>query len=68
MSDADAAGGAIIPRQEWCDWCDAEDVELSHKIDLDRFGFDAWFCSLQCAARWGCAADQASITGVPADD
>ena len=47
--------------QHWCDWCDAEDVELSHKIEVERMDITARFCSLQCAARWGCAADQDRI-------
>jgi len=47
--------------QDWCDWCNVEGVDLTHAIDASRFDFSARFCSLQCAARWGCAADQDEI-------
>lgn len=47
--------------QDWCDWCPAEDVALTHKIEVPRMSITAHFCSLECAARWGCAADQKRI-------
>jgi hypothetical protein len=52
---------ATVVLQDWCDWCDEEGVKLTHAIDVKRFDFAARFCSLQCAARWGCAADQDEI-------
>jgi len=66
MSEESAGGTAqvesvTIVLQDWCDWCDEEDVKLTHAIDAKRFDFAARFCSLQCAARWGCAADQREI-------
>lgn len=50
--------------QDFCDWCPAKDMDPSYKIDVERFSFDAWFCSLECAVRWGCAADQQHIERV----
>lgn len=68
MSEGDnKAGGTAqvesvtVVLQDWCDWCGEEGVELTHAIDAKRFDFAARFCSLQCAARWGCAADQDEI-------
>ena len=54
--------------QDFCDWCPAEGVEITHVVSLDRFSFDAYFCSLECAARWGCAADQDHIRQVGGGD
>jgi hypothetical protein len=48
-----------------CDWCDGEGI--THVIDANRFDFVARFCSLQCAARWGCAADQDNIEEIHDD-
>jgi hypothetical protein len=53
-----------IVLQDWCDWCNSEGVELTHKIDATRFDFSARFCSLQCATRWGCATDQEKIEDI----
>lgn len=50
--------------QHWCDWCGEEEVELTHEIYVERFDLTARFCSLQCAARWGCEADQDRITEI----
>jgi len=50
-----------IERQEWCDWCDDEDAEITHVLDLDRFSFRVFFCSRECAEEWGCAADMEKI-------
>lgn len=62
MTDGTAQVESVtVVLQDWCDWCDEEDVELTHAIDARRFDFVARFCSLQCAARWGCAADQDEI-------
>jgi protoheme ferro-lyase len=42
-------GGTL---HDWCDHCDAESVEVTHKIDLPPPGVSAQFCSVECAARW----------------
>ena len=66
MSDERAEQTAETERvtlvyQDWCDWCPSEGVELTHQIRVERMGLTARFCSLECAARWGCAADQEHI-------
>jgi hypothetical protein len=58
---------ANTTRQDFCDWCGEDDADVSHIVSLERFSFDAYFCSLQCAARWGCAADQDHIKEVDPD-
>jgi len=60
MSEVEPKSVTLV-MQDWCDWCDADGVALTHEIDPDRFSFTARFCSLECAARWGCAADQHGI-------
>jgi hypothetical protein len=60
MSDTSDA----VVLQDWCDWCDADEVEISHKIEVPRMEITAWFCSRECASEWGCAADQDRIEEV----
>jgi len=62
--DSTEVESVTLVLQDWCDWCDSERVELTHAIDASRFDFSARFCSLQCAARWGCAADQDKINKI----
>jgi len=54
MSEQNVGG---MERQEWCDWCDDRDAEITHVLDLDRFSFRVFFCSRECAEEWACAAD-----------
>ena len=61
MGGTEQAESVTLVFQDWCDWCDCKDVDLTHKIEVGRMNLTARFCSLQCAARWGCAADQNRI-------
>jgi len=61
MSDRDEHVGT---QQDFCDWCDEDDVDITHLVRLDRFSFDAYFCSRRCAEEWGCAADQDNIENI----
>lgn len=35
-----------------CDLCLDEDIDVSYKIDEDKFDFVATFCSYRCAQKW----------------
>ena len=45
----------------WCDWCENKNGKITHVINVKRMDITARFCSLECAARWGCEADQQNI-------
>lgn len=52
---------ADISPPAWCAWCHDDEAELPYVLGLERFSFRSFFCSWECAAAWGCAADAAKI-------
>lgn len=60
-TDTEVEQAPVVLSQDWCDWCDDDSPELTHKVSLDRFSFDAWFCSRTCAEEWCSAADVSEI-------